>query len=122
MAKQPRPPITDSPWFWLLLFSAAAIGGLLAIAPKYAIRQAGVEQKSAAREEVARRRQSADLEEHISDNAVEPPTQRPALQVPLWTLAGTVGVLLMVIATAAWQLRRSPVALPGDDSPAEKPA
>jgi hypothetical protein len=101
------------------VFSAAAIGGLLAIAPKYAVRQAGVEQKSAAREEVARRRQSGDLAQEIPDDAVAAPVQPPALRVPLWTLAGTIGVLLIVVAIAAWKLRGSFVASSSDNLPAE---
>src|SRR5688572_4943390 len=105
MAQPGRPPITDSPWFWLILFSLAAIGGLLAIAPKYAIRQAGVERKSAAREDVARRRQFGSAELKQSGEAIAAPAEPPALQVPLWTLASTIGVLLIVVAIAAWRLR-----------------
>lgn len=35
----PGTPLSDSPWFWLLLFSATAIFALLVVSPKYVRRQ-----------------------------------------------------------------------------------
>ena len=107
MADTTRPPLTDSPWFWLIVFSFSALGGLLAIAPKYAIRQAGVEQKNAAREAVARRDRTAEPALEAPTETINFPGQRAPLRVPLWTLGVTIVVLLAAIGLSAWQLRRA---------------
>ena len=45
MTSEDQPPseITDSPWFWVCVFSAMALAGTLALSPKYAERQREVE-------------------------------------------------------------------------------
>jgi hypothetical protein len=103
-----RPPITDSPWFWLIVFSCSALAGLMAIAPKYSVRQAGVERKSAAREEVARRRHAEEPfpQENAGDVVVDP-TQQQDLRIPLATLVATMLLLVAIIAIAGWKLRGS---------------
>ena len=103
-----RPPITDSPWFWLIVFSCSALAGLVAIAPKYSVRQAGVERKSAAREEVARRRHAQEPlpGDTAADLPVDPAEQR-TLQVPLVTLVATMLLLVGTIAFSGWKLRGS---------------
>ncbi len=45
----PLPPLTDSPFFWLLIFGTAALIGGLAIAPKYTQRMDRVERMYEAR-------------------------------------------------------------------------
>jgi hypothetical protein len=56
---QRQPPgrvrLTDSPWFWLLVFANAALLGVAIIGPKYNVRQGAVERRFEARREVARR-------------------------------------------------------------------
>jgi hypothetical protein len=44
-APQSVAPLTDSPWFWLYLFSIAALAGLILIGPKYYARQSQVERQ-----------------------------------------------------------------------------
>ncbi|MBL8829161.1 MAG: hypothetical protein JNM18_19415 [Planctomycetaceae bacterium] len=44
-----HPPLTDSPFFWLVVFGAAALIGGLAIAPKYTQRMDRVERMYEAR-------------------------------------------------------------------------
>ncbi len=39
------PPLTDSPWFWLVLFGGMGSMALVAIGPKYGGRQAPIERK-----------------------------------------------------------------------------
>src|SRR5690348_8049678 len=46
-------PITDSPWFWVCLFAAAALIGLAAISSKYAKRQAQIEREFQGRQRAA---------------------------------------------------------------------
>ncbi len=47
-----QPPITDSPWLWFALFSAAGLAALLATGGKFGDRQAQVERKGQAHEAV----------------------------------------------------------------------
>jgi hypothetical protein len=107
MADDTRAPLTDSPWFWLIVFSVSALGGLLAIAPKYAIRQAGVELKSTAREEVARRSQAGEPLAEAPAETFDAADQQTPLRVPLWTLGVTIVMLLAAMGLGAWQLRHA---------------
>ena len=50
MSPQPRPPLTDSPWFWVCMFATAALLGLTAAQPKYGRRQAQIEKQYQGRE------------------------------------------------------------------------
>ena len=43
------PEITDSPWFWVCVFSAMALAGTIAIGPKYELRQSSIELRHEAR-------------------------------------------------------------------------
>lgn len=42
--------VTDSPWFWVMLFSLAGLAALFTIAPKFERREASIEAKFHARE------------------------------------------------------------------------
>lgn len=44
-----KPPLTDSPWFWVYLFGVAALVFVALEAPKFRERQAQVERKGQAR-------------------------------------------------------------------------
>ncbi|MCA9247016.1 MAG: hypothetical protein KDA42_07875 [Planctomycetales bacterium] len=45
-----RGPITDSPWFWALLFSLVALIALQIMARKYSLRQTQIEQQYQGRQ------------------------------------------------------------------------
>jgi len=45
--------ITENPWFWLMLFSAAAMLAVTLIAPKYAARQARAQRMAGTRDVIA---------------------------------------------------------------------
>ncbi len=88
--RTPSRPLTDSGWFWGLVFSLTALAGIGLIAPKFAIRQRQVEGRflgrQAAADERARRAEglaARDLAEHARDRDE---VQRHRI-VPLWTLA-----------------------------------
>ncbi len=60
---EPQTELTDSPWFWVCVFSAVAVGGTVAIAPKYEKVQARLELREEARQrsfEYANRVDAAD--------------------------------------------------------------
>lgn len=47
---EPRRAITDSPWFWLLLFAGMALLGLETLGPKYGRRQSQIERQHQGRQ------------------------------------------------------------------------
>jgi len=72
-ARRPgRARLTDSPWFWLLVFANAAIMGVAIIGPKYNQRQVAVERRYEARREIARRA-AAEASGISETDAASPP-------------------------------------------------
>jgi hypothetical protein len=89
-----RPPITDSPWFWLLIFAGMALAALLAIGPKYGGRQARLERRYQASERItADRSKNRPADFASADDTL----------IPLWPLAV---VLSLVVVLAAIMLIR----------------
>jgi hypothetical protein len=89
---QPAPPVrlTDSPWFWGLMFAVMALVGIVAIAPKFDRRQRQVEGRFLGRQEAAieRERRAAGLPAIDLAESARAADARPAERiVPLWTLA-----------------------------------
>jgi hypothetical protein len=101
MSASPKPPLTDSPWFWVLLFSVVGMVSLVVISGQYGKRQARIERQYQARE-------------RIGDNAVNDPT-RPEYAtpdntlVPIWPL-GVLLVAAAMLAAVMLQRERSRVA------------
>ncbi len=97
-AKRP-PPVTDSPWFWLALFGAMGLAALLAVSPKYGRRQATIERKYQAQQQMLRSadgmpvagetRPPTDVEYSDPDNTI----------VTLWPIRLVV-LLVTVVSTA----------------------
>ena len=55
--QRPRPPVTDSGWFWAGLFSLMALVGMAAIREKFDVRQRQVEGRFLGRQQAANERQ-----------------------------------------------------------------
>jgi hypothetical protein len=89
-----RPRITDSPWFWVLVFSLMAMAALVAIGGKYGRRQAALERQFQARERIA-------FAETADNDAVDFEGRTYATPddtlVPLWPLA----IIMIAVATLA---------------------
>jgi hypothetical protein len=102
-----RPSITDSPWFWVMLFSLMAIGALLSVGGKYGRRQAGIERQYQARERVMEGQGSA------TELSPRPYATADDTLIPLWPLAAALGGLaaLAVVMLVRGRLR--------PDSPAD---
>jgi hypothetical protein len=110
MGNEPHqsPPITDSPWFWVLVFSLMGLAALTAIHDKYGKRQAAIERQYQARERTAE--QVASLE-HADADAPQPgpDVPLPAYATPghnlisVWPL---FAVLTVLAAVAALMLAR----------------
>ncbi|NDC63658.1 MAG: hypothetical protein EBZ59_06655 [Planctomycetia bacterium] len=88
---QPEPRrLTDSPWFWGLLFSLTALAGLGLIAPKFDRRQRQIEGRFLGRQQAAieRARRAEGLPPiDLAAEARDRDTVAPRRIVPLWTLA-----------------------------------
>jgi hypothetical protein len=82
--------LTDSPWFWALVFSLMALVGLGLIAPKFEVRQRQVEGRFLGRQQAAieRERRAAGLPPvDLAAEARDREIAAPGRIVPLWTLA-----------------------------------
>jgi hypothetical protein len=111
MSFSEKPPITDSPWFWLLAFSGVALIALVTISGQYGKRQARLERQYQARERIA--------EGAVGDGATSDPARREYASpdntlVPLWPLAiPLVGVAGFAAVMLRRQVRRQRDQLPG---------
>ena len=92
-------PLTDSPWFWVLLFSAVALAALVAIHGKYSRRQAGMEIKYQARERLA--------DDRVGDAESRPMSQPENTLIPLWPVAVVLIIVLLVATVMLMKCRSS---------------
>lgn len=86
--------LTDSPWFWGVVFSSMALVGIGLIAPKFDRRQRQVEGRFLGRQQAAieRERRAAGLPPiDLAEEARERDVAAPERIVPLWTLALAAG-------------------------------
>jgi hypothetical protein len=100
MSALEKPPVTDSPWFWVLMFSVTGLIALAAISGQYGKRQARLERQYQARERIR--------SDELGDDAVGDPARREYSSprqtlIPIWPLAVVLGG---VAALAAVMLRR----------------
>jgi hypothetical protein len=106
-SRNPQSPITDSPWFWVLVFSLMALLALLAIGPKYGRRQTRLELQYQARERIAERRATENKPEvaaRIDDQTGGREFASPGDNlIPLWPLAA---VLVLIAIFSAVMLGR----------------
>ncbi len=108
----PKSPLTDSPWFWVLAFSLTGLLALAAIGGKYGRRQANIERQYQARERVA--------EKLTAENNLEGAARLDSLDarrpfatpgddlIPIWPLAVLLGLVSMMAATMSYRGRRRP--------------
>jgi hypothetical protein len=111
-------PITDSPWFWLLVFCAAGLLFLAAIWPRYAARQRRLEMQYRAREEILHRQATGDAAARPPGAEGEAPPPAPGeLIIPLGPVLVLVAVLGAVSAFLLWRSRRLGVSHPRSEPP-----
>ena len=112
MVAPERPPITDSPWFWVLLFSGMALAALLAIGPKYGGRQARLERQYQARERIVAERAEENSQARAERTNEEPERREFAAAdetlIPLWPLAVILSVAVILAAIMLFRGRRRP--------------
>jgi hypothetical protein len=93
-------PITDSPWFWVLLFSIVGLIALVGISGQYGKRQARLERQYQARERIA----AGEVGDRAAGDAERRDYATPQhTLVPIWPLAV---LLIGVIVLAAVMLGR----------------
>jgi hypothetical protein len=107
--RQPTPSpfrMTDSGWFWGLLFSLMGLVALAIIAPKYDRRQGQIEGRYLGRGQLAAermRRAAGERPTSLADDAVAMPGAPRSRLIPLWPIAVTAG---LVAAGSGWMLAR----------------
>jgi len=111
MSSELRSPVTDSPWFWVLMFSGMALAALLAIGPKYGGRQARLERQYQARERIAERRDANNETARVrtSDQAERRDfASAEETLVPLWPLALLLSVVVILSVGGVAPARTKP--------------
>lgn len=107
----PRAPLTDSGWFWALLFSLMGLVGIALIAPKWDWRQRQLEGRFLGRQQAAieRQRRAAGLEAvDLAEAAADREDVAPGRIVPAWTLVAVAAAAAAGSALMLWRERRSP--------------
>lgn len=100
------PRLTDSPWFWGLLFSLMGLVALAIISPKYDRRQGQIEGRYLGRGQLAaeRARRAAGLDAtSLADDAVAMDEAPRSRLIPLWPIAAAAATSA---AACGWMLRR----------------
>jgi hypothetical protein len=82
--------VTESPWFWVMLFSLAGLAAVATVGPKFEQREASIEEKFHARE----RAMGRETFDKPGDEAA--PSATPAWK-PIYTL-GPIAAVLMCLA------------------------
>lgn len=114
-----KPPLTDSPWFWVAAFCAAAMMFLMIMAPQYAARQRRLEMQFLAREEIVRRQAAGEGPRPTGQEGAARPPAVGELIIPLWPLWVPTSLLFLLAAYFLWRTRRKPphaVRAPQDES------
>ena len=106
MNSEELPPVSESPWFWVLIFSLMGLLALAAIHGKYGQRQAGLERQYQARERTAE--QVAATSDRATADESSQATANGSVPVPEYALPGhnlisiwPLAVLLAVVSAAA---------------------
>ena len=127
-----RPPITESPWFWLALFGGVSLLGVMVIGPKWVLRTARIERMQGTRERVALERaqsgvaapvassQPESLQGEVSRNFEHEP-YLPSDEGPPLKLVGLAGIMIVLMFTGVGGLlvtrHRGPASVSEPSSP-----
>ena len=106
---KPAAPVTDSPWFWAVLFLNAALIGLMLIGAKYRKREAMLERRYEIRRDSALRKAAGQPIVEQTGAEADPQAQDRPLLVPLEPLAAVL-VAIDLVAIAFYRRSRRLVA------------
>ena len=101
-AARRRASLTDSPWFWVELFAISGVLGLLVVSGKYQVREARLEQRFEARQNLLLRPAAGPGEPKDPDSWETPPDQ---LRQPLLVSLRPLFVLLIGVWLVAHGVR-----------------
>jgi hypothetical protein len=119
--RNPKQPLTDSPWFWVLAFALVGLLALAVMSPKYGRRQANIERQYQARERVAERitaENNPDAAQRIDNlEARQPYVTTSEKLIPIWPLAVLLALVSLLAAVMLWRMRgRGPLVSPDAES------
>ncbi len=97
-SSEPRPSITESPWFWAYVFATGGVVALLLGTSKYEDRQEQIERQYLARQRAGQvvARQDQPLERPDGGGKI----------IPIWPLALLMTLILCVAWMVFWYQRR----------------
>ncbi|MBW3597225.1 MAG: hypothetical protein KY475_08115 [Planctomycetes bacterium] len=107
-----RPPLSDSPWFWVYLFATFALIVLTVMRPRVLERQAQLERKVQGRQRAAEQAAGREPQTPLST-----PSQTVIPLGPLFVLLGAAWIVSWIML---WRRRRGTPESPAPSSPAEK--
>jgi hypothetical protein len=113
MTTTPAKPLSDSPWFWLLLFGSMALAMLTAIEPKFTRRYERLERMHEARNQVALRSAASHGEQvaEAGDDSAEPIALNSGggtLRPIMFVLAGLMFAAVLAMAVLRRRAEPSP--------------
>jgi hypothetical protein len=91
------PPVTDSPWFWLMLFGSVALVMLAAVEPKFARRQERLERMQQSRQSGRSAERAAGGDSEPSQTPFWQPSHRTSLRPLMLFLAALLAVGIIVL-------------------------
>jgi len=122
-APRAKQSLTDSPWFWAMIFSATGVVLLLIISPKYAKRQGRLELQYQARQEIARRRvEGTPAARDPGQEGSAAPPAAGELIIPLWPLVDVFVAGFVIAATFLYRSRRQQGGPPNAPDPRARPS
>lgn len=107
-----RPPLSDSPWFWIYLFTTFALIVLTVMRPRVLERQAQIERKEQGRARAAARAAGQEPSAPLST-----PQNTLITLGPLYVILGGIWIVAWIML---WRRRRSlasPPPLPPQQTP-----
>jgi hypothetical protein len=94
--------VTESPWFWVMLFSLAGLAAVVTVGPKFEQREEGIEEKFHARE----RAMGREAFDKIPDDGATPDSQPEAPWPRIFTLGPIAAVLMCIAAIGMFNIFR----------------
>ena len=90
--ERPNGKATDSPWFWIYLFSTFALVGLLLIQAKFVSRQSAIERKGLGRRMMLEQQADSGAKQEKISAATKQPLQTVSLRPLILLLAAAICV------------------------------